>query len=717
MADLVIQFQEVFDPAPMAEVAVSTERGLPTLTATGNGDCPRFEITLPPGMSAPLGARVQNEHAFRMSLAGSAVLQEEHLAVPDALRDLIETVRIEPDAPVGSVLVIELSQNGRAHPVSSADPSKIMFEFTGPSCSAAPQTAGNATLLAPVDAGVQSELLDRAEEHIRNGDDAAANLLIAQILAGGEGPHSPRARELSGMLAERAGRTAEARAIFDAFIADYPDHDAVPRIKMRLGSLGEASAGETSGQPEIVGSQVAPDTPEAPWRTSVRGYFSQFYIRDRSRAAIRDSSGTFAPGFIDRRVNVDEILTVADTTVVATNGTTSIESRASAGYVAEFRPVQLTGSDRNQGSYALLDQLYVSLALQGSDHRMTIGRQKEYGLGIFGRFDGVSAKTTLSSGFSVRGAFGASVWSERQTTINDRQTFYAIGADYSHNEGRLEASVYWFDQRASGVTDRQAIGGQIRVRGDKWHVDGLIDYDLAFDTLNAAYLRGTLALENGALASIAGTIQHYPTLSLTNAIIGQVRPRLDTILALEPLETVREVSRDRTLQMRSLSASFTTPVGESWRLSGEIEVSSLSGDPGSLGVPAYLASGTEVRVSAQGIASNLFRQRDTLVGLFTVTDRERSQIKSADFYYRFPLGSEAYVAPRISVAHRNQKVGNGSDTTFYPSLKAAWQVSPQVELQAQLGYILRDERYINYDWTGEREERSFVAQVGYTLRF
>lgn len=716
MADLVIQMQEVFDPAPMAEVAVSAESRLPTLTAMGNGNCPRLEIGLPPAMSAPAEERADNRDAFRLSLTGTTVPREEHLAVPDVLRDVIATVRIEPNPPAGSVLVIELSQNGRARRLSSADPSRIVFEFTGPSCSVAPRTATNATRSPRLDTGLQAGLLDRTEEHIRNGDDAAAQTLIAQILAGGEGPHSPRARELSGMLAERAGRTVEARAIFNAFIADYPDHEAVPRIRMRLGSLGEDAAGEASGQPETAGSKVAPDT-QTPWRTSVRGYFSQFYIRDRSRAAIRDVSGTFAPGFVDRRINVDEILTVADTTVVATNGTNSIESRASAGYVAEFRPVQLTGSDRNQGSYALLDQLYVSLVLQESAHRMTIGRQKEYGLGIFGRFDGVSATAELSPGLSVRGAIGAPVWSERQTAINDRQTFYAIGAGYSHDEGKLEASAYWFDQRASGETDRQAIGGQVRVRGDKWLVDGLIDYDIGFDTLNAAYLRGTLALENGASASIAGTVQHYPTLSLTNAIIGQLRPRLDTILALEPLEAVRDAARDRTLLMRSLSATFTMPIAEDWRLSSEVELSSLSGDPGSLGVPGYSASGTDVRLSAQAIASNLFRQRDTLVGLFTVTDRERSQTKSADLYYRFPLGSDAYVAPRVSVANRNQKNGNGSDTTFHPSLKAAWLVSRQVELEAQLGYILRDERHINYDWSGEREEQSFVANIGYSLRF
>ena len=718
MAELPFDLQDAFGTAPSVEVAVQSGAALPWLTATQSGDCKGLEIGLPPGQWE-LGDATSQGPYFRVQLMGPTMDAPEHLAVPEDLRHLLRGVRVEPDPPLGAAIIVEPAGNVDLRVVPTDDPSRMVLMIGGQSCVPAPGAAEANGQPVEIDTETATRLIDQAEEHMRTGDDAAASAVVSQLLTDEDNAHIHRTRELSGILAERAGRIAEARAIFSSFIADYPEHEAVPRINMRLGALGEGPAAEPDAvaTPQDVGTLSRQDNPPSPWRTSVRGYFSQFYIRDRSSASIRDLSGTFPPGFVDRRVNVDELLTVANASVVTTNGDISIESRASAGYVAEFRPVQLTGSDRNQGSYPLLDQLSVSLALEQGKHRLTVGRQKEYGLGIFGRFDGVLAEATVGQGFSLRAAFGAPVWSERQTRLNRAQEFYTLSAGYTSSAGKFDANIYWFDQRAANETDRQAIGGQLRVRGDNWLIDGLADYDVEFDTINAAYLRGSLTTERGLTASVTGMVHSYPTLSLTNAIIGQRRPRLEPILALEPLETVRDAARDRTLKLHSLSATLTVPVADDLRLSGEVELSSLSGDPGSLGIPAFEASGTQTRLSSQVVASNLFRQRDTATAVFAVFDRQSSRTASADVSYRLPLGSNTYVAPRVTIAHRDQKDNEGSDTTVYPSVKLAWQIRPKVELQAQVGHIWRDERYINYDWNGERDERSFVAQVGYTLRF
>lgn len=128
---------------------------------------------------------------------------------------------------------------------------------------------------------------------------------------------------------------------------------------MRLNALGDGGIDRDAAQNPAEGSWSAAtsDPDSAGWRADVRGSFSQFYIRDESRATYLETTNSFPPNFVDHRINVDETLTNGDVTATITDGTTVFEMRATAGYASDVRPVQLVGGTRNGGAYGLLDQV------------------------------------------------------------------------------------------------------------------------------------------------------------------------------------------------------------------------------------------------------------------------------------------------------------------------------------------------------------------------
>lgn len=704
----------------LAQVAPVAGEGIPIAGAVVDAPCPNPALWL---LTAPIHIREMQDgrpDVCRAALVGVPLARQATLGTPDALRDTVLVVVLEPDDGLAAVLMPGIDEDVPARPITEGGPQASLFALLGKDCQASPQAGTeNDAEKKPVDRKHLEDLGAKAEEAMRVGDNAAAAPVVAEMLSYEENDLTPRARELSGVLAQRAGRSVEARAIFEAYLRDYPNDEGVPRVRMRLTTIGNAARDPNAPQERADGgwSAATSDPDSAGWRTDVRGSFSQFYIRDESRATYRETTNSFPPNFVDRRINVDETLTNGDLTAVITDGATVFEASVAAGHASDVRPVQLVGGTRNGGAYDLLDQLYASVGDSEGNYKLKLGRQKEYGLGVFGRFDGASAMVQFNDQFGMRVLWGHPVWSERHTSINEEQAFTTISFGYASPDNKLSGNVYVMDQRAAGETDRRAIGAQLRIRGDDWFVDSLIDYDVEFHEFNAAYVNATKIEASGASYSLTAQIQHYPTLSLTNSVLGQLDPRLETILDAVDVETAREIARDRTLMSRSLTGSATIPLSPGWQVTTDAGVSSLSGDPGSLGIPAYLESGAEFHFEAQLTGFGVIAKDDTLIARSRFEDLQKSRIYSAALDYRIPLSADFYVAPSLRVAYRQQKDEPGHATYLTPSIRAVWKVAEGVDLDVRVGGNFVDQEYVNYDWAGQREESSFIAHMGYVVRF
>ncbi|WP_238542247.1 hypothetical protein [Sphingomonas sp. PAMC 26621] len=549
-----------------------------------------------------------------------------------------------------------------------------------------------------------------AEDAIRSGDPTRAWALLEPLAAAPGNPHTPRACELIGMLRERAGGQEDARHIYQDYLRRFPQDEGAPRVRQRLAALGDSGPMGTRAA-----SPAVRDTPAD--RVSVRGVVSQFYLHDRSRSIFLTAQPATASTNPDRRDNVDELLSVADIVGRATLGTTRIEARASFGHVAEYRPVILVGADRNRGSYDLLDQLYLDVAIDRLNTSLRIGRQTRYGSGIFGRFDGVRAGVDVRSNVRLNLVAGFPVWSERQTWVDRSRPFYGLGADLTSPNGRRSIGVYWFDQRAAGLVDRQSIGIEGHSASRVLSLSGLVDFNVAFGTLDAALLNASIRL--GRTSNLAVLLQqfHAPTLSLTNAALGQPTPSLDVVRDLFALDALQQAARDRTLLTRSASVTYSHDLSAKWHVIVDGSVFSTGASPASFGVPAFPATGTEIAIGVQAIGDGLMLPRDTwLVGLRTAT-LQRSHLYAGDLTVRLPVAPRLMLAPRLRFALRDQRLATGDQRVIAPSMRLVWRPIRNTELEAEAGGNFIWQRYTTDRLIGTRFERAFIGHIGYRLRF
>jgi hypothetical protein len=110
------------------------------------------------------------------------------------------------------------------------------------------------------------------------------------------------------------------------------------------------------------------------WRTTFSGGLSQFYSRDTSRNVFVDARRRDPIEEIDRRVNIDQLLTAIDINMAATNGETRFSARAAGSYTLDWRPVTLVGSSRSSGDDTpahrgalYIDTQHYRLGLFGAD--------------------------------------------------------------------------------------------------------------------------------------------------------------------------------------------------------------------------------------------------------------------------------------------------------------------------------------------------------------
>ncbi|WP_242185830.1 hypothetical protein [Sphingomonas sp. CARO-RG-8B-R24-01] len=598
-----------------------------------------------------------------------------------------------------------------------------LADWQRPAAVAAPSTdplvaACRGTVLAPQvetpaavpDVNASATRERDAEDAIRSSDTARALALLSPLVLQPGDPHMPRACELVGLLRERAGSQDDARAVYQAYLLRFPQDEGAPRVRQRLAALGDRTA--PIARAAAPGSSVA-----AASRASLRGIVSQFYLHDRSKSVFLSAQPATASTNPDLRDNVDELLSVADISGRATLGTTRIEARASFGHVSEYRPVILVGADRNRGSYDLLDQLYLDIATDHGNASVRIGRQVRYGSGIFGRFDGVRAGVDLRPNVRLNAVAGFPVWSERQTSVDRSRAFYGLSAELTSSNGQRAVSVYWFDQRAAGLVDRRAVGIEGRLTSRLLSISGLVDYDVAFATLDAALVNASIRL--GRTSNVTVLLQqfHAPTLALTNAALGQSTPSLDVVRDLLAPDALRQAARDRTLLTRSASVTYTRDLSPAWHIIVDGSVFDTSASPASFGVPGFPAAGTEFAFGVQAIGEGLWMPRDTwLVGLRSAI-LQRSHLYAGDLTVRLPIAPRLTVAPRLRLALRDQRLETGNQRVLAPSVRIVWRLTHNTELEAECGGNFSWQRYTTQRLTGSRFERAFIGHIGYRIRF
>ena len=186
----------------------------------------------------------------------------------------------------------------------------------------------------------------------------------------------------------------------------------------------------------------------------------------------------------DFKVEESFVTSDLDVTIRGETSGFDIRSRFSGGYAFDLL-------SNGPGDEKRISNLFLEGTHKNTESSIHFGRQTRNDVGgVIGRFDGLLISVPLSDEIVVSGVTGFPVNSTRDTDVETDTYFYGVSADFGTYWDALDFETFFIQQTADGVTDRRALGGEIRYFQPGRSGFALLDYDILFEELNLFLLSG-----------------------------------------------------------------------------------------------------------------------------------------------------------------------------------------------------------------------------------
>ncbi|HYP33366.1 MAG TPA: tetratricopeptide repeat protein [Burkholderiaceae bacterium] len=476
---------------------------------------------------------------------------------------------------------------------------------------AAPAAPAGATATAPPPAGAASAvvaspeieaqaapLLERARAALAARQNEDAVTALNQLLLLPPNSSSQQAQELVGVVWERLGNTDRARTEYELYLRLYPQGEGADRVRQRLATLtGEAVAAAPAGQ-AASGAEPAAAKP-ATARNRFNGNIAQYYYGGKART----QSLVNLPAGIDQSTlsQTTESAIVTSVDVGARFEGTDSDTRA---VLRGTNSINLSSASHAQ---SLLSAAYVDYKRNESGLSLRVGRQSAISGGLLGLFDGASLTYPVSQGWKFD-LMGGAPSNPLVNAPQERMAAAMVEAD-----GLLDhwgGDAYVIDQTTQGITNRRALGVEVRYSGDTFSTYTLLDYDLLFHKLNAFSLQGSAQVPGQTTVTLLVDSRNAPSLDLTNALISTGATSLKQLLQTQSLAQVRADAIATTARARQALLSASRPINQSWQLAVDLRYSEVGATPAVGNFEAMPATGAQYGTTLQLTGSNLYSKHD-----------------------------------------------------------------------------------------------------------
>lgn len=555
--------------------------------------------------------------------------------------------------------------------------------------------------------------------------------------------HSAEAQELLGVVRERNGQFAHAKAEYDAYLKKYPKGKGAERVRQRLAVIATAEA-DPPRKLRKAGAGFKPDR-RKPTRTaqlnnqrnskgntgtgesvskSDKRKYDRFSIIPEKRRKSEDPTAYktrfygsvsqyyyFNQGFTrfqefeSRRTIKDDdifqnsVLTSTNLIGSAENNTHHFSWRFSGTHEGDF-------TEAYENRYRV-SAAYAEMVLKEYGTRLRIGRQTRHTGGILGRFDGGLLSWETNEKITLNLVTGSPVDRTRDLPFLYDRYFFGASVDFKDIVGTMDMTLYAFEQRTDTLIDRRAVGIELRYIDDTRSFFGSADYDFNFNLVNSVLVSGSYTFSDNSTISASADYVHSPNLNLTNALQGQTVDTLDALRNIYSVSLIKELALDRTTETMSANVAYSKPLNKMWQVSVDGTVFHTSGNPASGGVAAIVSPGTEYFASAQLVGSGVFKPR----GIFSATARyantSSSNLYLFDTYLRYPFYKKWRLRPRIKVGYRELKRRGGSEVFVIPSLTTNYKFSKATSFEVEVGG-----RWSNRETTLGSENSKEVYLIG-----
>ena len=531
-----------------------------------------------------------------------------------------------------------------------------------------PEAARSNPAAPRLDDAIVAELMTDAKSAIVTADYDKSIRIYTKVLAESDGPHRREAREFLGVVREKNGQLAHARAEYKAYLDEFPPGPETDRVSQRLAALAAAPAAAVQ-----VPRTTRDTQPETAWQ--IEGGISQFYLHGVDLA--RDD---------EDRVAESAVLSQADFYVTRRGERFDLIGRGNVSYLYEFAD---NGRD-NQGrvSYAYLD-----IADNRSTTTARIGRQTQHRGGILGRFDGAQVSYSPWTDITLKFNAGLPVDTPRYVSSPDHY-FYGGSVEFNDFASVLDVSVFANMQTIDGIADRQAVGGDAQFHRGGLNVIGLIDYDASYNVLNNAMITGSWRFNDRI--TVSGRYQGgaAPYLTTRNAIIGQPFNTIDSLKEIYTEGQIRRLARNRTAEFRSGSATISAELSERWNINASMYYNEYGATVASGGVAAFPATGPIYDWNLHFLGASILKTADSVNLGYRRHESRRDDSNTVFADIRFPIGSGLRINPRLSVTRQQRfrtGLGEAEQWVVDPMLRIVYRWRQRYRVEFEMGGRWSDE--------------------------
>ncbi|HQS59321.1 MAG TPA: hypothetical protein PLU16_13545 [Gallionellaceae bacterium] len=516
-----------------------------------------------------------------------------------------------------------------------------------------------------------SALMQQARNALAASDNAAAIDAFNKLLLLPPNDYTQDGQESVGVARERAGQTAKAKLEYELYLKLYDSGSGVERVRTRLARLGTSGA-----LPSVTAERQALKKQKKQRLTY--GSLSMHYYHGASKidsVAVANSFSSVPTESTFSAVDQSALLT----TLIATERFISEEYDNRL----VFQDTAYTNFIAGKSGKNRLGAAFFEVKNRLSDYSARIGRQSSSGGGVMGRFDGALAGFGVTPSLRVNAVAGQL----SDYTEGSKPVFYGLSMDMG------PVTLYAINQTVDGVSDRRAIGSELRFFEPTKSAFILLDYDTSYSTLNTATFQGNLSAGTERTYSLLLDHRKAPYISTRNALNGASTTSVNDLLSIMNESDLRTLAAARTGTSDMAQLGMTQQLSQKWQLGGDIKVSRYAGLPasGTTTLEGQLAetpgTGNELAISPQLIGSNLFSQSD--VTIFSVSYSTSALAKGQSFYvYSRAKPKEKWSLDASLQYYRQNYLSGTLMTRIMPMVRTSYQMRQTLSLDFEAGIEL-----------------------------
>jgi tetratricopeptide (TPR) repeat protein len=510
-------------------------------------------------------------------------------------------------------------------------------------------------------------------------------------------PATPAAQELIGQAWEALNNPDKARAEYQLYQKLYPQGEASQRVAQRLAALGASTAVAKTD-----GSGLKADKK----RLSATGSVSQYFYGGQTKT---DSLVNIATG-VDQNTLTKTNQSVLVSSWDATGRYETDESITKLIMRGSHSDNLAAASTQTSATQGLISAAYVDYRDIKSRMDFRVGRQSAIGGSLFGLFDGVSMAMPVAENFKVDAMLGVPA----NTLVNaPQQTMAGVMLEADNLFEHWGGNISLVEQTTETISDRRAIGAEVRYFGESVSMFTQIDYDINFNELNALTVQGSFQGPYDTTVTMLLDDRKAPSLQLSDALISLGGTSLKTLLQTNSLDAVQRSALATAAKARQAMVSFSRALSSKWQGSMDLRYSDVGALPAVGNFQAQPATGAQYNVSFQLTGSNLYSSRD--INGFNVSQITSDTMNGTQFAYNNLTG---FMGTRLSLEPSIRYYTQTDNTQtkisrISPGVRVSYKLSDRASVMAEGIY----ETSQTDGLTNHETSESYFFYMGYRYDF